>query len=154
MELCEITPYREALKAARAAFDGKTKRLAAIQDEARSLSDELLKLRRSITALAALCSESPWLDPLGITDSVTEIMEADRWEMTTQDVMKRLVDIGFDLGSQKNPAASVHSVLSRLAQKGKITKVNKTDDEVAWRGPQYNDDLAQSAEISDDDIPF
>lgn len=144
-----------ALFNAREAFDRASKRLKGIKTEQYELSHEQDRLRRTITALAAMCSEAPWTDPMGITDSCVAIMEIERDEMTTQDVMKKLADIGFDLTSQKNPAASVHSVLSRLASRGQITKFIRADDEVTWRGPQYrpHEEFA-GTEITDDDIPF
>jgi hypothetical protein len=145
MESEEPEVYRAALTEARASFDSKTKRRAEIQMEQYDLDKDLVRLRRTITALAAMCSESPWLDPLGITESCSKIMEVEKAELTTQEVMKKLEDIGFDLSSQKNPAASVHAVLSRLAAKEKIWKIQKADDEVVWRGPHYD---------ADDDIPF
>jgi hypothetical protein len=145
MSDAEIEVYRAALNEARTSFDTKTKRKAKIQVEEYDLDKDLVRLRRTITALAAMCSESPWLDPLGITESCSKIMEVETSELTTQEVMKKLEGIGFDLSSQKNPAASVHTVLSRLSAKEKISKIHKDDDEVAWRGPRYS---------PDDDIPF
>jgi predicted transcriptional regulator len=62
--------------------------------------------------------------------------------------------MGFDLSSQKNPAASVHAVLTRLAEKGQIKKITDDNGEVTWRGPNFDEDYAQQMEISDDDIPF
>jgi hypothetical protein len=147
--------YRAALLSAREAFDKGVERLREIGLEQYRLNHEQVLLRRTITALAAMCSESPWTDPMGITDSCAAIMEVEPDELTTQDVMKRLGDIGFDLASQKNPAASVHSVLSRLATRGQISKVTREDDEVAWRGPKYkgHEEFA-GTEITEDDIPF
>jgi hypothetical protein len=153
----EIEVYQKALAEARQSFTRNRRRLTEISIEEFELNTDQVRLRRTVTALAAMCSESPWSDPLGITDSCAEIMEIEKTEVTTQEVMKRMEAIGFDLSSQKNPAASVHSVLTRLAAKGKISKINKDDEEVAWRGPRYvdlGDEFVQSAEISDDDIPF
>jgi hypothetical protein len=158
MEDSELQPFRAALREARASFDNGSAERGKLTSRVFRLDSDLALLRRTITALAAMCSESPWLDPLGITESCAEIMEIEEDELTTQGVMKKLEYIGFDLSSQKNPAASVHSVLSRLAGKGKITK-SEEGAEVTWRGPKYQsrsapDDFARSAEISDDDIPF
>jgi hypothetical protein len=150
MELEKVDTYRVALKEARASFDQATHRLGAISLEAIVLNSKLRKLRRTITALAAMCSESPGMDELGITDSCWEVMEAERQEVSTLRVVQKLEGMGFDLSSQKNPAASVHAVLSRLADKGKIKKVTTSDGSIAWQGPNYD----ESSQISDDDIPF
>lgn len=145
----EIEAYRIALKRARAEFDGATSRLLSITLESQRLGAQIGKLKRTITALAAMCSESPWLDALGITDSCLEVMETETEELTTNEVIRKLEGMGFDLSSQKNPAASVHAILSRLATQEKITKVTSEDGSVTWQGPNY-----ASTGITDDDIPF
>jgi hypothetical protein len=143
--------YRAALKEARASFGNATKRLRQIEVEAVSRRKEISQLRRTITALAAQCSEDPWSDALGITESCAEVMEEVIFEMSTQDVVKSLEDIGFDMSSQKSAAASVHAVLTRLALKGKIEKITSEDNNsVTWRGPSYDPEYA----ISDENIPF
>lgn len=149
--MAEIATYRTALKEARADFQNSTERLQRAQNEALEMTQKIAKLRRTITALAAMCSETPWGDPLGITDSCLEVMETARYEMSTTDVVRRLEEMGFELGSQKNIAASVHSVLSRLAEKEKIEKVVSHDNRVSWKGPNFDD---SDQGITDDDIPF
>lgn len=142
--------FREALGAARSSFKIASKRLEEISAESRNLNRQMLNLRRTITALAAMCSESPLLDPLGITEAVEELMASEFRQLSTQQVVEELERMGFDVGSQKNVAASVHAVLSRLAAKGKIQKITDNDDDLTptvWRGPNFT-------EISDDDIPF
>ena len=149
----QVEVYRMALKEARSAFDRAHSRVNEMAMETARLNRNMGKLRRTITALAAMCSEVPWADPLGITDSCMEVMEEMPFEMATTDVVKALEDMGFDLTSQKNAAASVHAVLSRLAEKEKIQKVLADDSKtVKWRGPKYDPKL--NTGISDDDIPF
>jgi len=144
----QIEIFRTALKEARASFDISSKRLSAIESEAARLKKDIAQLRRTITALAAQCSEDPQVDELGITEACSDVMERAWGQLSTQDVVKNLEELGFDLSSQKNVAASVHTILSRMAAKGKIEKVNSNENTpVFWRGPNY-------AESSDDDIPF
>jgi hypothetical protein len=157
MDEIKIEFFKKSLKEARTLFDQEKKEL--IEAEARTfwLKDDLAKLKRTITALAAMCSVEPWIDELGITESCEEVMALERSEVSTGLVVKRLEGMGFDFSSTKNPSASVHSILSRLATKGKIKKITDEAGAVTWRGPHYEepaDDFAQSAEISDDDIPF
>lgn len=142
----EIEKFRAALAAARSSFASASKRLEEITRESHRLNREMLNLRRTITALAATCSESPLLDPLGITEACDELMASEYRELTTQQVVEELERMGFDVGSQKNAAASVHTVLSRLASKDKIQKV-ASDKDTMWRGPNFT-------EVTDDDIPF
>ena len=139
--------YRTALKEARTAFDQASKRLHDINDEAYVLKDELGRLRRTITALAALCTESPGLDDMGITESCMEVMEAQKGLLTTAAVVEALELRGFDISSQKNAAASVHRVLSRLAFSDKIERVDDKEAGVAkWKGPNFDPNW--------DEIPF
>lgn len=144
--------FRAALKEARLSFEKATKRLSELELEAQSRRLEISQLRRTITALAAQCSEDPWSDGLGITEAVAEVMETAFYEMSTQDVVKCLENMGFDLTTQKNAAASVHAILSRLVTKGKVQRVtNLENSAVTWRGPRYD---PKASEITDDDIPF
>lgn len=142
--------YREALAEARSQFQAATKRLTEIEYETHMLNGEVSRLRRTITALSAMCSELPGFDDLGITEFCIEVMENEPGIVTTADVVKALEQMGFDLASQKNVSASVHSVLSRLARKGKIAKVTDLETEVvSWKGPHYDPDYNP-----DLDIPF
>lgn len=151
MEDDKITFFRTSLKEARNVFDKETAELEKLESRVYWLKDDISKLRKTITALAAMCSEAPWADSLGIADSCVEVMTVERGEVSTQDVILRLEAMGFDLSSQKNPAASVHSVLTRLASKDKIKKIER-DGSVTWRGPNY--DESRATQITDDDIPF
>jgi hypothetical protein len=141
--------YRNALKEARTSFDRAKHRRAEITLELNLLNDEIGRLRRTITALAAMCSESPGLDNLGITDACMEAMENTPFTVSTADVVSDLEGMGFDIASQKNANASVHAVLSRLAKSGKITKIEIEGDKVAWRGPLYDESMDSGM-----DIPF
>jgi ribosome maturation protein Sdo1 len=137
----QLTIYRAALAEARVAFTMATQRLNELSKEQIDLIDQIGRLRRTITALSALCSESPGFDQLGITESCMDVMESQRGVVTTQEVVDALEAMGFDLTTQKNAAASVHTVLSRLAKQGKIEKVSsdeKKDGLVYWRGPNFD----------------
>jgi hypothetical protein len=145
----QIATYRAALNEARASFDQATKRLEEIESESFRLSKDISRLRRTITALAAMCSEDPAMDNLGITDSCLEVMQLEQRTVTTAQVAKLLEERGFDLASQRNANASVHAVLSRLAGKEKITKITEEGtDAVRWRGPNYDEEWDRL------DIPF
>jgi len=135
--------YRAALKEARTSFDTAKQRRAQITLELSELDEDISRLRRTITALSAMCSESPGFDKLGITNACLEAMEQAPIDLTTSDVVDNLKSMGFDIASQKNANASIHAVLTRLAKAGKITK-NGDGKKVTWRGPNY---------INDEDIP-
>ena len=141
MTSSQIATYKAALNEARASFDRATARLREITDESYILTDEMGRLRRTITALAALCTEEPGLDNLGITNSCIEVMECEKGIVSTAEVVKALENRGFDLASQKNAAASVHAVLSRLSRRGKIEKItDEKENTIFWRGPNFDPD--------------
>jgi hypothetical protein len=100
----ELKHYKTALKVARQRFKEATDRLENIHAESQVLDDEISKLRRTITALSALCSESPGFDDLGITDSVDQLMSNADSVMTTADVVRALESEGFDFSAHKNAA--------------------------------------------------
>jgi len=150
----QTASFRAALKDARAAFEEKSTRLGAIEMEASTLKVEILKLRRSITALAPLCSEDPRVDKLGITDVCIEAMNIIPDTVSTADVVRWIEMYGYDISSQKNADASVHAILSRLADKGTIKKILIAGENggVRWRGPNYDENTETG--ITDEDIPF
>ena len=148
----QTSTYKAALKEARAAFDTATNRLDQITRESASLRSDIFRLRKTITALAALCSESPGFDTFGITEACIEAMEVILHTASTTDVVSNLESMGFDIASQKNAAASVHTVLSRLADKGKIKKIDNGEEVVGWRGPNYDAEIDQIMQSGD--VPF
>lgn len=149
-------------------FDASRDQLIDAKKSQARLEQEIANLRKTITALSALCSEEPGIDKLGITDSVVEAMSTTPFSWTTSEVVMTLDSMGFDLSSQKNAQASVHAILARLAQKGKLTRVkdakkNEHGSPWEWRGPQYDaeEDLKLGfcfrpgeGLAADDDIPF
>lgn len=137
----EILVYRAALKQARTSFEQKKARVDEITRESGRLIREMTGLKRTITALAAMCSEEPWTDAMGITEACAELMAEEISEVSTQEVVQMLENSGFDMSSQKNPAASVHAVLTRLSEKGKIQKTADEETSVVkWHGPKYDPD--------------
>lgn len=144
-----MAAYRTALKEARASYDKARDRLIDIEVESRTLNEEVAKLKRTITALAAMCSESPNVDKLGITDACVEAIQLFHWPVSTSEVVIGLDTLGFDMQSQKNANASVHAILSRLAKDGKIKKIEEKDQPVKWLGPN-----AQGEFEVDEEIPF
>jgi hypothetical protein len=143
----QLSTYRDALVEARSQFKKSTNRLNEVLLESHMLQHEITRLRRTITALAAMCSESPFGDELGITDACLEVMATQRGAVSTADVVGLLDGIGFDIKGQKNVQASVHTVLARLAQKGKLVRVD-SEGSVRWQGPQFDPNYVS------DDIPF
>jgi hypothetical protein len=131
--------YRTALSAARTSFLQASLALEKAKSDVERLQGEMNQLRRTITALAAQCSEEPEIDPMGITEACVGVMKSTIYTLSTFEVVRRLADVGFDTASQKNARASAHAILTRLASKGEITKVSH-DGKVCWRGPNYDEE--------------
>ena len=87
-----------------------------------------------------MCSENSRFDDFGITDAVKQAMASERTLVTTNDVIQKLVEIGFDIKSQKNVQASVHTILQRLAVRELIERVEDDGKAVKWKGPKYDPD--------------
>jgi hypothetical protein len=90
-----------------------------------------------------MCSEEPAIDTLGITEACLEVMDSEKGTLATMEVVAELELRGFDVLTQKNAAASVHAILSRLAKKGRIVKVEpptalEGKSVVLWRGPNFD----------------
>jgi chromosome segregation ATPase len=147
----QIDSYKDALRQARADFEEANRKLKVLSQQGYIVSNEIARLRRTITALSAMCSEQPLIDTLGITDACIEVMQTEQLALTTEDVVRKLEEIGFDVESQKHIAASVHATLTRLAMKGNIKKRIDEGKTVTWLGPNYNPPIGP---ITDEDIPF
>jgi hypothetical protein len=94
---------------------------------------------------------------LGLTDAIRCVLQESKQRMTANEVRKALQNGGFDVSGYSSPMSSVYTVLGRLADDS-VTPVFRHKDEngpgvtFEWKEPK--DDLAQCAEISDEDIPF
>jgi hypothetical protein len=136
----QAATYRKALKEAREQFRASTARRSTLQFQLIETEDEIARLRRTIAALSAMCSEHSLLDDVGITDAIKEVMAKERRLVSTNDVILRLVEIGFDIKSQKNVQASTHTVLQRLAKRELIERVEGEGKAVKWKGQKYDPD--------------
>ena len=138
----QTATYRKALQEAREQFRASTERRNTLQRELMHTEEEMARLRRTITALSAMCSEHSTFDDFGITGAVKEAMAKERTLVTTNDVIQKLLEIGFDIKSQKNVQASVHTILQRLATRELIERVEDDRKTVRWKGPKYDPDYA------------
>jgi hypothetical protein len=72
-------------------------------------------------------------DPPGFTDSVRQVLRANRWaEATPIAVRDMLAKAGFNLSAYTNPLASIHTILKRLAERGEVT-ASMNDGQVCYR---------------------
>jgi len=69
----------------------------------------------------------------GFTDSIREIFRTHVNGLTPTQVRDKLLELGFDLGSQVNPMASIHSVIRRLENSGEIEERRSPEGEKTFR---------------------
>ena len=131
-----------------------------LEDRRNILETELNEVKRQIAHiegalnhLRPLAGLSEDVAALGITDAIRLVLKNSKERMSPSDVRRTLHTKGFDLSGYSAPMASVYKILSRLADDPKQL-VGRERDENGVFYRWVTDEYAQSAEISDDDIPF
>jgi hypothetical protein len=99
-------------------------RLELLYEQKTEIEEEIARLEEGINGFAPLVKrpyDRKWLGrDTGITDAVREIFKADHNRVfAPTDIKHELLQRGVAL-TQKNPMATIHQVLSRLADKGTI----------------------------------
>ncbi|HMG86327.1 MAG TPA: hypothetical protein VK574_11300 [Terracidiphilus sp.] len=95
------------------------------------------------------------LSDMGITDAIRCVMEDSTERMSPQEVRSVLESKHFDFAGYSAPMSSIYKILGRLADDPDCPVRKKRDGNTVfyvWERPST--EYAQSAEISDDDIPF
>lgn len=117
-----------------------------------------IRLRRAVTALAAICGENIE-DSMGLTEAVRTVFHGSAVWRNLSQIKMQVEALGASLTDLKNPDASVMSVLSRLVNGGElqlgIQKAKTgtgTADVKVWRtAPEP--ELGPMEPVTDD-IPF
>lgn len=114
--------YRKTLTAAR--ID-----LRRLYEQREQLERKIAQLRQTVTTLGALCSETDGRDFVKIyglngtmTDAALDAFIASEKPLSIRQIVRTLEDLGYPFKSG-NRAASVHSVVRRLVQQGKLRPV-------------------------------
>ncbi len=107
-----------------------------------TIDKAIVRLKNTITALSPLSEEKGPLNFLrgiaeetGLTDGCREILKTCGGFLTAVEVKERLVGLGYDLTRYRNPLASIHAVLKRLAAADAVdTTKNESGSTIyAWR---------------------
>ena len=107
----------------------------------REIDQRMSKLRHLIVANANLLPEAERAVFIqranesfaGFTDSIREIFRTHVNGLTPIQVRDKLLELGFDLNSQSNPMASIHSVIRRLESAGEIEERRNLEGEKTFR---------------------
>ena len=133
-----------------------------LREKRNNLESELDEIKRQIKHMdevlkhlgpLAGMSDGEDISGLGLTDAIRAVLRKADDRMSPIDVRSTLQQKGFDLSGYSAPMSSIYKVLSRLADDNDSPVVREREDNgvfYRWQEP----DIAQSADISDDDIPF
>lgn len=131
-------------------------------NEVRARMENVEQTLTSIQPLAGI-TVGDNLRGLGMTDAIRAVIQKSKQRMSATDVRNLLENGGFDLSGYSSPLSSIYTVLRRISDDGSGDVLREHDGTrnvfYRWKtvppqSPEPTDEYAQSAEISDDDIPF
>ena len=141
--------YRAAFAQAKADQEQLAERRANLQSQLDETTADLFKVRRALVSLSALAGSEADISDIGLTEACRSVLADAEKPLTTHDVMQGIEALGFDLSTQKNPAASVLAVLIRLTKENvKRSKTRRSIGgipriQTAWIGPKALRGLAK-----------
>jgi hypothetical protein len=124
--------YREALDSALEELTSLSKRKAALMKSVDKIDERIDAVRQGALGLLTLAEvdfqevkgkypdlfEEQIDAPMGITDAVREALRTSKEMLTPIEIRDKVFQISPAIAGQKNPLASIHTVLRRLAEKG------------------------------------
>lgn len=134
----DLDGYRASLEKVRRDLLDRLDEQEAVHQRLDELREEISALRRIVAGLSDYCGvpNEKWI---GLTEACSEVMAQQETTVSTNEVVKALEDMGIDMGAQKNASASIHAILTRLAKRGEIIKVDDGKN-VTWKGPKFDPD--------------
>lgn len=121
------TSYRDAYRDAREEFAELLKERDKTLESLREIEVRIVRMRRGVIALATLAGEEVDDVALGLTESVRALFAHATKPLTTPEVINGIAVLGFDVGTQKNPVASISAVLNRLVETKEVTRQIKNE---------------------------
>ena len=85
------------------------------------------QLTETIRALNSLCSKPPSVNSLSLSDAIRLVFANSGQFMTPLEVRGRLKEFGYDLSKFKNPLASIHTALERMAEAEELSRGEDED---------------------------
>jgi hypothetical protein len=117
-------------------------RLALLYEQREAISNEISALERGVESFLPL-AKGAWLGPsTGITESVRRVLSGKPSRVFSPvEIRGELLTQGVSL-TQKNSMATIHQVLSRLAEKGLVKiQIDKGKNRYRWIGEGGRDDV-------------
>jgi prefoldin subunit 5 len=131
--------YHEAYAAAAGELE------SLLKDQER-IEERVLSLRKTMNALATLISQHEGKDKnfmdyahaqmrelvdTGLTRDVQRIVTASPQPLTASEIRTELNELGGSLAELSNPLATIHAILNRLSESGRVKETLK-DGKKAW----------------------
>lgn len=136
----------EKNKSFREAYDAAASELESLLKDQDRIEERMLSLRKTMNALAILISQHEgkdknFMDYAGawlrenvdssITRDITRVINASLQPLTASEIRNEIRELGGSLAEHSNPLATIHAILSRLSESGRVKETLK-DGKKAW----------------------
>jgi hypothetical protein len=134
-------------KAYRKAYQDAASELEALLRDQELIEERILGLRQTMNALAVLISQHEGKDKnfmewahaslqeildTSITQDIQRVVSLSPHPLTAMEIRTELNKLGGSLAEQSNPLATIHAILNRLSESGRVVECVK-DGKKAWR---------------------
>jgi hypothetical protein len=119
MDLSSVPVELDALKNLLADL---MRQYGAADEASRRAERDKLKIRTAIAAILAITTEEPLEYQGTLADACRAVVRDSATPLEPTAVRDGIIALGYNLTQHKNPLASIHSVLKRLAQSGDLRK--------------------------------
>src|SRR6266478_1267368 len=86
------------------------------------------QLRETILALNSLCSRLPHVESLVLSNAIRVVYATTTRFLSAIEVKGKLEDLGYNVSRFKNPLASIHTALERMAKTDELSKREDEDE--------------------------
>jgi hypothetical protein len=128
------------------AYGAAASELESLLQEQDRIETRILALRKTMNALSTLISQhegedkdfmdyaAGWLRETfdtSITENIARVVNASRQPLTASEIRNELKELGGSLAEHSNPLATIHAILGRLSESGRVNETLK-DGKKAW----------------------
>jgi DNA repair exonuclease SbcCD ATPase subunit len=129
------------------AYEAAAKELEALLQDQEKIEERILSLRKSMNALATLISQHGPKDKnfedyararirdvvdTTLTGDIQKIVSLAGRPLTASEIRAELVELSGSMAEQSNPLATIHAILNRLSESGRVEETIK-DGKKAWQ---------------------
>ncbi len=115
--------YKKALEKATAEWNDLTRK-------EREIAVRKAQLKGTIRALNALCSAPPDINALSLSDAIRLMIRSTSEGLSPVAIRDKLDEMGYDLKKFKNPLASIHTAVDRMAESGEFVRTPNDQNKV------------------------